>query len=207
VISVAASDENDKKASFSNYGAEVDVTAPGTRILSSLAGTNMSYGFLSGTSMSTPMVSGLAGLLLSLNKNLSPEEVELAIKTGADEIDAINQNYAGYLGAGRINAYNSLTYVAGLAAFEVEKNTMKVYPNPSNGIFKIVFSETDSTVNRIRIINELGAIVFNKPVPTYPKFSPIKVQESNLSNGIYFLEAIKSDGKSIRGKIVINREE
>lgn len=108
VISVAATDQNDLKAYFSNYGSTIDVSAPGVNIYSTLAGSNSSYGFLSGTSMACPLVSGLCALMISYNPALTPDEVEQCLKARADFIDNLNTPYSGQLGAGRINAYNTL---------------------------------------------------------------------------------------------------
>jgi serine protease len=109
VISVAASSSNDAKAGFSNYGAWVDITAPGENIYSTTVGA--SYGNKSGTSMASPMVAGLAALMLSLNHYLTPDDIENCIKSNATNIDAMNPSYIGQLGAGRINANLSMSCV------------------------------------------------------------------------------------------------
>ena len=73
VLSVAATDARDARAAFSNYGEYVDVAAPGENIISTLP--ENSYGFLSGTSMATPHVSGMAALVLARFPNYGREEL------------------------------------------------------------------------------------------------------------------------------------
>ena len=97
VISVAATDSNDKKASFSNYGNWVTVAAPGVNILSSYKG---GYSYLSGTSMATPFVSGLAGLLFGQHPTWTNSDVRNQIQSTADKISGTGL----YWSYGRINA-------------------------------------------------------------------------------------------------------
>jgi thermitase len=96
VISVAATDKNDQKAYFSNYGQWVDLAAPGVDIISTWL--NKKYETHSGTSMSTPLVAGIAGLLASKGK--SPKEIEQILKNTADPIPGTGQ----YWKNGRVNA-------------------------------------------------------------------------------------------------------
>ena len=63
VVSVAATDRRDSKASFSNANADVEIAAPGADILSTWSSSDSSYNTISGTSMSTPHVSGVAALI------------------------------------------------------------------------------------------------------------------------------------------------
>lgn len=109
VVTVASTDQNDFKSSFSNYGTWVDISAPGTGIYSTYF--DDTYSILDGTSMSTPHVVGLAALIWASEPNLTDLEVITRILTTADNIDSLNPNYSGLLGTGRINAYAALASV------------------------------------------------------------------------------------------------
>jgi thermitase len=78
VISVAATDSQDAHASFSNANADVEIAAPGVNVLSTVRGGG--YGTLSGTSMATPHVSAVAGVL----RQLFPSENATAIRNRLD---------------------------------------------------------------------------------------------------------------------------
>lgn len=118
-ITVAASDPTDAKASFSNFGEKIDVAAPGVDILSTRAsldsicgGTTVGVGYcrLSGTSMATPHVAGLAALLLSKNPTLTNEEVRQFIRTRATDLGVVGKD--SQFGFGRIDAGATLTQTA-----------------------------------------------------------------------------------------------
>jgi len=114
VLAVAATDNYDHKASFSNYGTWVDVSAPGTNIYTTWGQYN--YSSESGTSMASPIVAGLAALIKALKPTFTPDSITKYIKNYADTIDHLNPAYAGMLGTGRINCFASLSplaYVAG----------------------------------------------------------------------------------------------
>lgn len=122
VIGVAATDQNDLKTDFSNYGKNcIDVAAPGKRILSTInfdpvtkQSAPNSYAFASGTSLAAPFVSGEAALILAKNPNLTNAQVRDRILASADPIDSLNSSQcggnscSGLLGAGRINVYKAL---------------------------------------------------------------------------------------------------
>ncbi|MBN2055123.1 S8 family serine peptidase, partial [bacterium] len=106
VITVGNTSRSDRKSSSSNYGAEIDVMAPGSRIMSTYMPNT--YDNASGTSMSSPLVAGLAALIMATGES-DPATVKMRIKGGAENIDAQNAEWVGMLGAGRINAYYSIT--------------------------------------------------------------------------------------------------
>ena len=112
VISVAATDQNDQKASFSNYGPNVTVAAPGVSILSTdYVG---SYVQKSGTSMASPHVAGLAALIWSTVYGTSNAAVESRIRETADAINGTGTLWSVY--GGRINAASAVTSAATLCA-------------------------------------------------------------------------------------------
>lgn len=113
VVAVAATDSNDEKASFSNYGTAVNVSAPGVGILSTVE--NDGYRFSDGTSMAAPHVSGVAALVWSVNPALRNRDVRRVLEETCDSIDAVNPDYVGKLGSGRVNANRAtIRAVAGL---------------------------------------------------------------------------------------------
>jgi hypothetical protein len=104
IISVAATDENDRLYSRSNIGnISIDIAAPGTNIYSSIP--NSSYTKNSGTSMAAPYVTGVASLLWSINPNFTYREVKDIILSNIDQIDALKEKTVS---GGRLNAYKTL---------------------------------------------------------------------------------------------------
>ena len=109
VISVAATDHNDNRASFSCYGATtVDLGAPGVSIYSTVR--NGGYASYSGTSMATPHVSGVVGLLAAYNPSATISEIKSAILDSADPIAALS---GLTVTGGRLNAYEALQLIGG----------------------------------------------------------------------------------------------
>jgi len=88
VIAVAATNSGGARASFSNYGAVVDLAAPGTSVYSTANSGSTTpgvdtYEYKAGTSMATPHVAGVAALMLSWNGTLTPDQVESKLKSSA----------------------------------------------------------------------------------------------------------------------------
>jgi thermitase len=100
ILSVSATDQNDYLASFSSRGEYVDVSAPGVSIASTTNGGG--YGSVSGTSFASPITAGVAALMLSVNGNLAPGEIERLLESTA--IDLGTAGYDTSFGFGRVNA-------------------------------------------------------------------------------------------------------
>ena len=113
VYSVAATNQSDQKASFSNYGIWVDISAPGVAILSTYhvgSDPNNDYtSALDGTSMACPLVAGLVANVWSQFPSWSSGQVWHRVRTTVDQIDSLNPSFAGKLGVGRVNLNRALT--------------------------------------------------------------------------------------------------
>lgn len=109
VISVSSTTNTDAKSSFSNYGTWIDISAPGSAIYSTYVGTNFTstYSRIQGTSMASPFVAGMVGLMLSLNPNLTFAQITNCLYSTADPVTT----NSGQMGAGRFNAYEAMLCV------------------------------------------------------------------------------------------------
>ncbi|RAW00315.1 S8 family serine peptidase [Pseudochryseolinea flava] len=115
-FAVSGLTHKDQKAWYTNYGAWVEVAAPGGEtnsvaqqgVLSTLA--NNQYGFFQGTSMACPHVSGVAALIISKygGPGFTPEIIKNRLTSTAENVDALNPGFEGLLGIGRINAFAAL---------------------------------------------------------------------------------------------------
>lgn len=116
-LAVAATDNTDKRAYFSNYGDWVDLSAPGVSIFST-AFTRQglhTYSSWNGTSFSAPVVSGIAALLFGLHPAWTAQQVIEHLRTTSDDISVANDcnqdpppDWCGKMGAGRVNAYKAM---------------------------------------------------------------------------------------------------
>ncbi|MGE5175287.1 MAG: S8 family serine peptidase [Hyphomicrobiales bacterium] len=130
IISVAATDNNDNLASFSNYGATtVDIAAPGVSILSTLPGN--SYGLLSGTSMATPHVAGVVALAMGRYPNVPNLQIKNLVLNAADVKPSLQGKCVTN---GRLNAFMTIAEpddtppgtIADLMTSDPGSNTMRL---------------------------------------------------------------------------------
>jgi subtilisin family serine protease len=110
VLSVAAIDYTGNRASFSNFGDYIDVAAPGDLIASTYL--NQQYASLPGTSMASPHVAGLAGLLRSVNPDLSNRDAMQIIENTAFDLGMPGKDFE--FGSGLIDVQHALKTVQNL---------------------------------------------------------------------------------------------
>lgn len=106
-VGVGSTSQSDVLSTFSEYGPYIDIAAPGENIVTTYL--NGQYVYYSGTSFSSPMAAGVAALLLSVNPNLTPSQLENYIFSTADDLgDAGQDDKYGY---GRINVAKAVAAV------------------------------------------------------------------------------------------------
>ena len=130
VIAVAATDQGDRRAGFSNFGTKVDIAAPGVNIYSTVP--DNTYLFMDGTSMASPHVAGVAALIRSKNPDLSNAQVRTVLESSTDNIDAKNPGFVGLLGTGRLNALQALLNTPP-RILPVTLITSYAFPQPNSG--------------------------------------------------------------------------
>ncbi len=117
VIAVGATDQSDNRASFSSYGSELDIMAPGSGTITSTSWSQANqtalYGSASGTSISTPIVAGSAALLKGVLADLTPSEINTALTVSADKVAGMGTSTrTDQYGYGRLNSWGALKYLS-----------------------------------------------------------------------------------------------
>ena len=190
IIAVAASDQADNRAGFSNYGFNsVDLAAPGVSILSTLGG---SYGFSSGTSMAAPHVAGTAALLFSLNPSLSVEEAK-ALLIGS--VDPVPQWSALVLSGGRLNAFAAAAGASGNTPPSIALTNPTdgaTFTTPSGGVLEAQASDAEGSIHKVDFYAN-GALVGTDTN------SPYAIPWTINLPGSYTLTAVATDNVGARG--------
>ena len=140
IIAVAATDSSNGLASFSNYGAtSVDIGAPGVGIYSTTPSNN--YASYSGTSMATPHVAGVVGLLAAANPSLTPAEIREAILATSTPIASLDGRVAT---GGLLNAAAALNAIS--TGPSLRADIVNVSPDPRQDAVDTIVIEFTSPV-------------------------------------------------------------
>lgn len=187
VIGVANLTSSDAKHSSSQYGTWVDVSAPGSNILSTVAGNK--YAGYTGTSMASPVVSSVCALMRSYNMTVTPAQITQCLLDNCDKIDNANPNYVGQLGKGRINAEKAMNCMKTKYASTVSVAEMKdaveieLFPNPSSDFISFMNESGEEVV----ITDVMGKVLMNHA----GERGMNKLNVGSLASGVYYLTAGK----------------
>ncbi|MBP6085410.1 S8 family serine peptidase, partial [Candidatus Gracilibacteria bacterium] len=211
VIVAAASDSNGQRASFSNYGNKVDLTAPGIALLTTRAGTNSEpssqvigstsnpngYIVVTGTSFSAPLVSGAAALLKGQNPQWTVDQIRTRLQNSSTDMGSVGKD--PLFGYGRLNVEAALGIV-----LTPPTNQAPIVATPTLSKSSILNNATDSTVLTITAtdpedqaltINGSGSIfaniTFTQPTPNTFVSTALT---TNAAAGSYPITIAVSDG-------------
>ncbi|MDP4240994.1 MAG: S8 family serine peptidase [Bacteroidota bacterium] len=205
-------------ASFSSKGPTIDgrtkpdIAAPGSLVVSSYSsaiikdpnyssdlvkvsnvnGNSYYYGILQGTSMASPMVTGILATWLEAKNDLSPDEVRTVFKQTAISdtfTGTIPSNGSDTWGFGKIDAWNGIIACLKLEVLqkiEASNENYIIYPNPATGTFSVLFGRKDSNV-QLTVYSLNGRKVFSKQVGTVSAAQELDINLSNLATGAYLV--------------------
>ncbi len=167
-----------------------------------------SYAMMSGTSMSSPAVSGISALLLEADPNLDPQSLLQIFRQSA-----LKDAYTGTIpslgsniwGAGKINAYQALKkHLISLQVLSVTGNMtdLKIYPNPSSGNFALSFSDVGNRNVKIELYNGLGEIIYSRDHFTSTGINAIDIDLTGFASGIYLVKMISKENSGFIKLIV-----
>ncbi|MSU57395.1 MAG: peptidase S8 [Pedosphaera sp.] len=142
-LAVSATEPNDTLSTFSSYGSHLAVAAPGNIIWTTQNDSTYPYGGWWGTSLASPVVAGLAGLIASANLSLSNTQIVALIKTNADDLGA--PGFDSSFGWGRINARRAVA--AAIGGDTVPPSTTIASPGMSNLLSGTVSVQVNSSDN------------------------------------------------------------
>lgn len=168
ILGVAATDVDDVKAEFSNYGALcTDISAPGENIFSAIYQDDdwitVSDGFYqdswSGTSMASPMIAGAAALIKSAYHSLTPDDIKSILRLSVDPVTAMG-DAKGKMGAGRLDVATAISLAAVFAdaseTTESEESRSSVEPSSS---YRIAVAPESGSPPTVRVFTNSGSEV------------------------------------------------
>jgi subtilisin family serine protease len=186
-----------------NFGTKLSFAAPGVLIASTdmtgshgFSGTAYTYTF-NGTSAACPFAAGTAALLLSINPNLTAEQIRFFMEYSCDTVGGYNYHnihshslWCDELGYGRINAFRALRSVQ--AYNKVDENKvppLAIYPNPADNFLEIKNVQDENA--SIAIYNVNGEILLSENLHTS------EINTGNLASGFYLLKVTTAKGSTI----------
>jgi len=199
VVAVGAVDVNNNWSTYSSYGTYVEVSAPGGDgsngagdIYSTLP--NNSYGYMFGTSMASPLVTGLAGLMFAANPSITNSQARTILQQCVFDFGATGWDQ--YYGYGVVCAYCAVMAAIITSVDEItDYSEINISPNPANDVINInlpaYFSE-DKTTFELFDIN--GKLLKSLSI----QGNQTQINISELPSGVYIIKVTDNKGVAVK---------
>ncbi len=202
VIAVGATDDTDRRASFSNYGTGLDVVAPGVTIYSTQGGSG--YQYLSGTSAAAPHVAGVAALMLTVSPALEPEEISSIINQTATDISQLA--YDPTTGWGIVNAFRAVESVSA-PRVTITDHPEFVEPNATYSISWMVSGGDPGVIESTTLFWGTSPTAIDNPTTVFSGTTWAVFSVSDLpslpGNGTLYLQAVATvDGADYASEVL-----
>jgi subtilisin family serine protease len=195
MISVSATDSADAKASWSNYGAFIDVAAPGVSILTTTRGSG--YGNWNGTSFSSPATAGVVALIMSANPSLTPDDIEKVLENSA--VKVAGTDFHPYFGYGRVDAAAAVQLALNTTAKDTTPPTVNIFTpaggSTASGLVSVDVNANDNVAVSQVTLSANGKVVGSDGTAPY-QFS---WNTSSVADGNVVLSATAVDGTGNQG--------
>lgn len=218
IIEVSATGATDVLSWFSNYGASVDVAAPGEDIVTTNCPTCADpainpgdYDTFSGTSLSAPLVSGVLAMIYTVDAGFTPDRAQQILFDSADDRGPAGKDI--YYGWGRVNAASAVLLAQTRTLF-FQQNSLTnvyVYPNPwdirKHAQRQVTFANTPEG-SVIKIFTLSGFWVKTLLVPPGYAEMPWDLRNDSgdlVASGLYFYAVESQTGSKVKGKFAVIR--
>ena len=195
------------ETSGSNYGPELDFVAPGNYMYGLSYSSNTNYNsYWGGTSQAAPHVAGLISLLLSVDSNLTVDEIRTILEETSEDEVGDSEDTAGwdqYYGHGRINAFQALTHSSlSIDKFKDTNQNLIVYPNPTASGSNLKILNLVNGENVITIYNMIGQKIYKKSHSALDNSATINLPELTTGNYILRINNTSKNKSTIKNLII-----
>jgi len=203
VIAVGAVDQVSRRASFSNFGTELDIMAPGVQIYSTQGSS--SYQYLSGTSTAAPYVAGVAALMLTVNPSLSAVDIGSMMNSTATDLTT-TPGWDTSTGWGIVNAFSAVEQVSN-PLVRISRYPSYVPPNSTYSVTWIVSGGSPGEISTTYIrwgtaLTELTQMSDQFSGSTFATFTVDNLPSLTQNGTIYMQAYANIDGTLYNSTIV-----
>ena len=197
LITVAATTSSDARASYSNFGDNIDVAAPGSSIYTTY--TSGGYKSVSGTSFASPATAGVVALIMAANSSLSPNDVEGILESSA--VDLGNSGWDTKFGHGRVNAGDAILMATQTSNSDTKAPAVTIaspgYNATVSGNVSVDVDASDNTGVSEVVLHANGQVVgTDRTAPYQFSWDSTRVSDGNATLTAYAYDAANNTGIS-----------